>query len=374
MNSWGKNINLSIFGESRGVAVGCVLDGLPAGFLIDWEAVRRDLKRRAPGNFPWASERREPDDFEILSGIYRDRTNGAPICVIFKNVDARDEDFNGLLRPGHADLAAFLKFGEFADLRGGGHFSGRLTTPLVFAGAVAKQFIAARGIRIFARIASIGEISDVDFQKEIDAENDFSRKIILQEKMMKMAADKDFSAYSRSAEEKMKEIIALAKSDGDSVGGVIEAAAFGAPAGLGSPFFDSFESRASSLIFAIPGIRGVEFGGGFALSAMRGSASNDDIFVQNGKFFSKTNQAGGILGGLTTGMPIIVRAGFKPTPSIQKEQTTINVHTMTSDKINSRGRNDPCVAARAAVIVEAALALCAFDFIFDSQGARGAKN
>ncbi|MCL2747945.1 MAG: chorismate synthase [Oscillospiraceae bacterium] len=338
MNTWGNKLKLSIFGESHGPAVGIVIDGLPPGGPLDMDAVQAEMRRRAPGRDDTATARREGDMVEILSGLHDGRTTGAPLCAIVRNHDVRSGDYDAKLRPGHADWTALLKYKGFADRRGGGHFSGRLTAPLVFAGALAGQFLSRQGVRIKARMVRVGQTEDPDL---------------------------------------MRGEILAAKADGDSVGGIVEAVATGVPGGLGDPFFASLESVAASLLFSIPAVKGVEFGDGFALAAMRGSQANDELCVEDvvdvegephvegsvegGRIRARTNHNGGILGGITNGEPVVVRVAIKPTPSIARPQRSVDASTMGEVEITIKGRHDPCIVPRAVPVVEAALALSLLD-------------
>ena len=322
MNTWGYKLRLSIFGESHGPAIGVVMDGLPPGEPIDLEDVARELLRRAPGRDETATARREEDTAEVLSGLLMGRTTGAPLCAVIRNRDTRSGDYDAKLRPGHADWTALLKYKGHTDRRGGGHFSGRLTAPLVFAGAAAKQILGRHGVTVAGRAARIGAVTDPDG---------------------------------------MRTEILAAKADGDSVGGVIEAVAVGVPGGLGEPFFASLESVTASLLFAIPAVKGVEFGDGFGLAGLRGSQANDELYLDGGHIRAHTNHNGGILGGITNGEPVVVRAAFKPTPSIARPQRTVDAGTMQETELTVRGRHDPCIAPRALPAVEAALALSILD-------------
>ncbi|MDR1735734.1 MAG: chorismate synthase [Oscillospiraceae bacterium] len=327
MNTFGENIRLSIFGESHGPAVGIVIDGLPPGFEIDFDAVRREMAQRAPGG-ELATPRAETDAFEVLSGVFEGRATAAPLCAVIRNADTRSGDYDpAIMRPGHADYTARVKFKGFSDYRGGGHFSGRLTAPLVFAGAIAKQILCVlHGITITACIRQIGSVSDGD-------------------------------------EDAYRAEIARAKGEGDSVGGVIECAALGVPPGLGEPFFRSAESACAALLFSVPAVKGVEFGDGFGLCAMRGSAANDAMSFSDGKVSFLSNHNGGILGGITNGQPVIVRAAIKPTPSVAAGQSTVNMDTGENITHGVRGRHDPCIVPRAVPVVEACLAICLLDFL-----------
>lgn len=346
---WGNALRLSIFGESHGPAVGIVVDGLPPGLAIDFDAVESAMLRRAPGRDKLSTARRETDHVEILSGLFDGKTTGSPICGIIRNSDARSGDYGTKLRPGHADMTALLKYGGCADMRGGGHFSGRLTAPLVFAGSLARHALARYRVEIYGRIASIAGIDD----PPPDCDSEVYREI----------AAKEFPVAGYEAGERMRQAILEAKSLGDSVGGIIEVAAFGVPAGLGEPFFAPMESSIASLLFSIPAIKAVEFGDGFALAAMRGSAANDPIIVNGRELQTSSNHNGGILGGITNGMPLVVRAAVKPTPSIAQEQNTVNSDTMEPAKLQIKGRHDPCIVPRALPAAEAAVALCVLDAI-----------
>jgi chorismate synthase len=356
MNTWGRGIRLSIFGESHGAAIGMIVDGLPAGELLDAEALRREMARRAPGSDPFSTARRETDAVEILSGLKDGVTTGAPICGLIRNGDARSGDYDGGLRPGHADWTALLKYGGYADMRGGGHFSGRLTAPLVFAGALAKQLLRRRGVGVYGRIVAIGGATD---ETEPCGEAEWQAFADL-----KIPASADSAARMRAAMD-------AARADGDSVGGVVELAAYGVPGGIGDPFFASVESVAASLLFSVPAVKGVEFGDGFRLAGMRGSEANDALFVERGTIRSRTNHNGGILGGIANGMPLIVRLACKPTPSVAKPQRTVDPADMTETTLTIKGRHDPCIVPRAVPVAEAALAIAILDCM--SVGPTGAQ-
>ena len=324
MNTWGYKLKLSIFGESHGPAIGIVIDGLPPGESMDLDAIAVEMRRRAPGRNDTATARHEDDEAEILSGLKDGKTTGAPLCAVIRNRDTRSGDYDTALRPGHADWTALLKYKGHSDRRGGGHFSGRLTAPLVFAGAIAKQLLALRGIEITGHAIQIGQTSEPD---------------------------------------QMRDEILAAKSDGDSVGGVVEAVAHGVPGGLGEPFFASVESVTASLLFSIPAVKGVSFGDGFKLAGLRGHQANDELFLEEGHIRARTNHNGGILGGITNGEPVVVHAAFKPTPSISKMQRTVDSDTMQETEFSVRGRHDPCIVPRAVPVVEAALALSLLDLL-----------
>lgn len=348
MNTWGLKLKLSIFGESHGPGIGLVIDGLPAGENISQEELQAEMARRAPGGGPLATARREKDEVNIYSGLMSGRTTGAPLCGLILNSDARSADYDRLLRPGHADWSAWLKYEGLADLRGGGHFSGRLTAPLVFAGALAKQILKRRQISVHGRIASLAGIDD-----SIDAP--------VQPGLRRDIAAKAWPVFDDDAGEKMRAKIKEAKENGDSVGGIIEAAAFGLPGGLGEPFFASVESVISSIMFSIPGIKGLEFGDGFRFAGLFGSEANDQLTISDGKISALTNHNGGILGGISNGQPLLVRAAVKPTPSIAKEQRSVDPLSKKESALCIRGRHDPSIVPRAVVVIEAAVALSVLD-------------
>jgi chorismate synthase len=346
---WGDRLKVSIFGESHGPAIGVVIGGLPPGFKPDWDEVRSEMARRAPGRGALVTPRREDDEWEVLSGIFEGAAAGSPICAIIKNFDAKSDDYNrDLARPGHADLTAAIKYAGYADYRGGGHFSGRLTAPLVFAGSLARQVLRADGIEIGARIASIYDVQDAPAPPE---------DIVAASR----TPPPDLPVLSGAAGARMAAVIADARDAGDSVGGVVECVALGVPPGWGEPFFRSIESAAAELIFSIPAVKGVEFGAGFGAARMRGSDANDQLRMGRGKAEYITNHSGGVVGGISTGQPVTVRVAIKPTPTISREQSTVNMRTGETVRRSFAGRHDPCVVVRAAPVVEACLALCLLD-------------
>lgn len=352
-NTWGTMLRLSIFGESHGPAIGIVIDGLPAGEAIDMAQAQAELKRRAPGKSPLVTTRQEPDIVEVLSGVANGKTTGAPLCGMIRNGDARSRDYDTKLRPGHADLTALLKYGGNADMRGGGHFSGRLTGPLVFAGAVAKQLLCRKGVEVYGRITEIAGIVDDDAPGPQDWRN---------------LSGKAFPTVDAAAGERMQTAILAAKSDRDSVGGVVEAVALGTPPGLGEPFFRSVESVLACLLFSVPAVKGVTFGDGFSLSRLRGSQANDEILLDGDRYTTRTNRSGGILGGITNGMPLVVQAAFKPTPTISLSQRSVDTATGQPVTLESAGRHDPCIVPRAVPVVEACTALCLLDLYLENKG------
>ena len=314
---WGEYLKLSIFGESHGKGVGIVLNGLPAGIELDLDFMHSELGRRAPGKSSLATARQEADDFEILSGLFNNRTTGAPLCAIIRNKDHHSGDYEDLkntIRPGHADYTGRIKYLGFNDYRGGGHFSGRLTAPLVLAGAIAKQILSMRGVVIGSHILSIGDLSEETFDPLLNNPED-----------LRELREKGFPVLDEAKGIAMKEKILQLKAEQDSIGGVVETAVTGLPVGLGSPFFDSAESKLAHLLFSIPAVKGVEFGAGFRITQLRGSEANDQFSWQDGQVRTLSNHSGGIQGGLTNGMPLIFRTAFKPTPSIGKKQKTVDL-------------------------------------------------
>lgn len=351
----GENIKLSIFGESHGPAIGVVIDGLPAGEPIDFDSLAQQMARRAPGKDKTSTKRRESDIPEILSGVIEGHTTGTPLCAIIKNSDAHSSDYDELSRfprPGHADFTAVSRYGGFSDFRGGGHFSGRLTAPMVFAGAVCRGILKKRGITIGAHILDISGVCDTPFDPVNPGAEILTR-----------LSESNFPVVDLSVEEKMRDVIELARADCDSVGGIIECAADGLPTGLGDPIFGGVENRLSGMLFGIPAVKGIEFGSGFAAAHLKGSENNDSFRFIDGKVKTKTNNHGGILGGITSGMPIIFRIAFKPTPSIFKEQKTIDLKNKCDADLKIKGRHDPCVVIRAVPVVEALTAVCLLDLL-----------
>ncbi len=354
-NSFGERFKITIFGQSHADAIGVVIEGLPAGVTLDEAAIRAMMARRAPGNAPFATARKEPDLPEILSGVLDGVTCGTPLCAIIRNKDNRSTDYDAMKtvpRPSHADFAAFMKYNGKNDHRGGGGFSGRMTAPLVFAGAVAMQLLKEKGITIGAHIAQIGTIRDEPFNAaSIDAA------------ALNALKQKPFCTCSDAAGEAMRQAIAEAKADGDSLGGVVECAAVGLPVGLGAPMFDGLENEIARCVFAVPAVKGIEFGSGFAGAALFGSENNDPFCVKESAVRTETNNHGGILGGLASGMPLVFRAAFKPTPSIAKPQRSVDLATGAPVTLKIPGRHDPCVVPRAVPCVEAACAVALANLI-----------
>ena len=357
--SWGNNLHLTLFGESHGAAIGMVVDGLPIGMDVDEEAIAKDMARRAPGRDPTATARREADTVRIVSGVYRGKTTGAPLCGIIENTNTRSGDYEKLktrMRPGHADYAGYVKYKGMNDPRGGGHFSGRLTAPLVFAGALARQALRLRGVECAAHIAAIADVCDSAFDPvRVDADQ---LRALREEKFPLLRPEQETPMRARVEEARM----AL-----DSVGGVIECAVTGVPAGWGAPFFGSVESTAAGLLYSIPAVKAVEFGDGMAISRLRGSQANDPLEIRDGTVTMRTNHNGGVTGGITNGMPVICRVTIKPTPSIGQEQDSVNIETMQNEKLAIVGRHDPCIVLRAVPVVESALMLALLDLALEEE-------
>lgn len=351
-STFGENLKLSIFGQSHSSGIGMVLDGIPAGLPVNTEKLQEFLNRRAPGQNDYSTPRREEDRPEFLGGILDGFTCGAPIAAVIYNQNTRSADYSNLKdcpRPGHADYTAQIKYGGFQDYAGGGHFSGRLTAPLCIAGGLCIQWLEERGIRLGARIASIaGEGDDI----ELDPLNPQLDLI-----------GKDFPVFSPAAGERMREKIAQARLEGDSVGGVIECMVTGLPAGLGEPMFGGVESRIAQIVYGVPAVKAVDFGAGYSAAYMRGSQCNDAYTVENGDIRTLTNNSGGILGGITNGMPLIFQAAIKPTPSISIQQQSVSISQGEDRKLTVKGRHDPCIVPRAVPVIEAAAAIAIFDLI-----------
>lgn len=350
-STYGEKIKLSIFGQSHGAAIGMTLDGIPAGLPVDTEILQEFLNRRAPGQNNFSTPRREEDRPEFLSGILNGFTCGAPIAAVIHNKNTRSGDYANLMdcpRPGHADYTAQVKYGGYQDVAGGGHFSGRLTAPLCIAGGLCKQWLAKEGIRIGAHISVIAGIADDPVSLDyLNPDLDL--------------IGKDFPVLNPEAGAKMREEIAKARADGDSVGGIIECIITGIPAGIGDPMFGGMESRIAQIVYGIPAVKGLDFGSGFSGSYLRGSQNNDAFTVENGKIRTMSNNAGGILGGITTGMPLWFQVAIKPTPSISKQQQSISISNMSEQPLIVNGRHDPCIVPRAVPVIEAAAAIAVYD-------------
>ena len=350
-STYGENLKLSIFGQSHGPAIGMTLDGIPAGLPVDFEKLQEFLNRRAPGQHDWSTPRKEEDRPEFLGGILDGFTCGAPIAAVIYNKNTRSGDYENLKncpRPGHADYTAQIKYGGFQDAAGGGHFSGRLTAPLCIAGGLCKQWLEEMGIRIGAHIEWIHGIDDNHFDP-------------LNPKLDQIRTD--FPVLDAICGEQMQEEIEEARSNGDSVGGIIQCAIVGLPAGIGEPMFGGVESKIAQIVYGIPAVKGIEFGHGFASAYREGSNNNDKFCIENGQIRTKPNYCSGILGGITNGMPVIFTVAIKPTPSISKPQQTVNLKTGEITTIQIKGRHDPCIVPRAVPVVEAAAAIAIYDLI-----------
>lgn len=355
-SNFGGKIKISIFGQSHSEGIGVVIDGLPWGEAIDMEEVQLFLNRRAPGRAEYTTARKESDIPKILSGLADGKTCGAPLCAVFENSDTRSVDyrsFRDIPRPSHADYAAHIKYRGFNDIRGGGHFSGRLTAPLCFAGAVCLQILKSKGISIGAHILSIGSVMDARFDA-VGVHKDLLEKLTA----------KAFPVINDDSADKMLLEIKAAKERCDSVGGVIECCAVGVPAGIGEPMFDGVENKISQAVFGIPAVKGIEFGSGFMAGQMSGSLHNDAFYFDGGSVKTKTNNHGGILGGITSGMPILFKTAIKPTPSIAAEQTSVNLKNKNAEKLLIKGRHDPCIVPRAVPCIEAAAAIALLDLYY----------
>ena len=347
-NTFGNNVSITLFGESHGAAVGAVLDGIAPGIEVDEEFLRHQLSLRRPSG-AISTPRVETDDFSILSGVFEGKTTGTPVCIVIENKNTKSKDYGEIMskaRPGHADYTAFCKYAGYEDYRGGGHFSGRITAAIVAAGAIAISALKAKGIKIGTHISKCAGVSDAEFcdiEKEIEA-----------------LSKKEFAVINDDVADKMKSAILNALADKDSVGGILETAVTGIPAGVGEPWFDTVEGMLSHALFSIPAVKGVEFGAGFKFADMTGSMANDPFVCDNGKVITKTNNNGGINGGITNGMPVVFRVAVKPTPTISKPQETVDFKTGENVVISSGGRHDPCIVHRARVVVDSitAIAIC----------------
>lgn len=350
-STYGENLKLTIFGQSHGTAIGMTLDGIPAGLPVDLDELRYFLNRRAPGQNDWSTPRKEEDAPEFLSGLLDGCTCGAPIAAVIQNRNTRSGDYENLKycpRPGHADYTAQIKYGGYQDAAGGGHFSGRLTAPLCIAGGLCKQWLSEMGIAIGAHIASIGGVEDTAFDPiapQLDQVNS------------------EFPVLCSHVGEKMRRCIADARAKKDSVGGLIECAITGLPPGLGEPMFGGVESKIAQIVYGIPAVKSVSFGAGERVASMLGSQNNDPYTIENGQVRTTRNASGGILGGITNGMPVLFRCGFKPTPSIAQPQQSVDLRTGAITTLEVKGRHDPCIVPRAVPVVEAAAAIAIFDII-----------
>ncbi len=351
-STYGEKIKLSIFGESHGTAIGMVLDGIPAGLPVDITKLQVFLNRRAPGQHDYDTPRKEEDKPVFLSGIMNDTTCGTPICAVIHNQNTRSSDYGNIMkhpRPGHADYTAHIKYQGHENIAGGGHFSGRLTAPLCIAGGLCKQWLESKGIQICAHILSIENIWDTELNHVCP---DLS------------SIGEEFPVVNPDSGQRMREIILNARKEGDSVGGLIRCYITGIPAGLGGPLFGGVEGKLAQILYGIPAVKGLDFGSGFAGSHTYGSQNNDEYDIENNCVVTKSNHCGGILGGITNGMPIVFQVAIKPTPSIAKPQASVNLSTMTQEVLEIKGRHDPCIVPRAVPVVEAATAVAIYDLLF----------
>ncbi len=348
-SEYGTKINISIFGESHGPAIGVTIQGLPAGEPIDLEALQLQMSRRAPGQDKTATTRSEADIPEFLSGLLEGKTTGAPLCAVIRNTNTRSGDYSNVAlcpRPNHSDYAAYVRYGGNNDIRGGGHFSARLTAPLLVAGAIAKQILARRGVEIGGHVVQIGTALDTPFDP-----------VTVSAEQLRALSSRYFAVIDPAAQEEMRAQVEAARLDCDSLGGRVEIAAVGLPAGLGDPMFAGVENRLAAAIYGVPAVKAVSFGIGAEFASLRGSQANDPLAIREGKVVTLTNHCGGICGGITNGMPLLVQAVFKPTPSIGKPQQTVNLETMEETTLQIKGRHDPCIVPRGLPAVEAAVAV-----------------
>ncbi len=354
-NTIGNSLTVTLFGESHGKAIGAVIDGMPSGLMIDEDYIALQLLRRRPKDAT-STPRQEKDEFSILSGVFEGYTTGTPICITIPNADTHSSDYGEMqykMRPSHADYTANCRYNGFQDYRGGGHFSGRVTAALVAAGACVLPALNKKGICIGTHVKNIAGVNDDDFNCDQD---------IIE------ISKKDFPVLNDEQGKKMKEKILAAKCDGDSVGGVLQTAVIGLPAGVGEPWFDTVEGMLSHAIFSVPAVKGIEFGLGFDFADKRGSEANDQMYADGAQVKCYTNNNGGIIGGITNGMPIVFNTVVKPTPTINKEQKTVDINTMSNTTLAARGRHDPCIVHRAAVVIESVTALVLADMLVTKYG------
>ena len=359
--TYGKNIKITVYGGSHDAEIGVRASGLPSGFHFDADELSAFMKRRAPGQNAFSTQRKEPDVPVFLDGVDKSGAlTGSVLHAVIRNTNQRSQDYNNLSfvpRPSHADFAAKMKYGESVDLRGGSHFSGRLTAPLCIVGGICLQYLKSRGIKIGAHLYAVGGVYDTPFDLASVGEAELS---VLTERS-------EFPVLDSDAGEAMKAVIETARLEGDSVGGIVECAAVGLPAGLGEHMFDGLENRISAAVFGIPAVKGIEFGNGFECANLRGSDNNDAFVTDGRKITTRTNNCGGILGGMSTGMPLVFRSAMKPTPSIYKEQDSVDMVSMTPVKLSIKGRHDPCVIVRAVPVFEAVTAIAITDALLDNE-------
>lgn len=357
-NNFGTNISMTIFGESHGPCIGITLDGLPAGFKINLERIKEDMeKRKAKGSI--STQRHEDDEVEIVSGFFNGYTTGTALTILIQNKNTQSKDYSDIqyrLRPGHADFSAYEKYHGFQDYRGGGHFSGRLTAPIVAAGSICRQILETKNILIGSHIEQLYALHDAPFSNNIDE----------LKKQIQTLNKKEFSTLDEQVAQNMEQAILEAKNEQDSIGGILESAIINLPAGIGEPFFDSIESILAHLLFSIPAVKGVSFGAGFQMASKKGSEAND-AFIMNDTIQTKTNNNGGINGGISNGMPIIIHTCIKPTPSIYKTQETVDYKTKESQTLNIKGRHDPCILHRARIVVDSMIAFGILDLLMSNN-------
>ena len=357
-NNFGTNISMTIFGESHGPCIGITLDGLPAGFKINLERIKEDMeKRKAKGSI--STQRHEDDEVEIVSGFFNGYTTGTALTILIQNKNTQSKDYSDIqyrLRPGHADFSAYEKYHGFQDYRGGGHFSGRLTAPIVAAGSICRQILETKNILIGSHIEQLYALHDAPFSNNIDE----------LKKQIQTLNKKEFASLDEQVAQNMEQAILEAKNEQDSIGGILESAIINLPAGIGEPFFDSIESILAHLLFSIPAVKGVSFGAGFQMAAKKGSEAND-AFIMNDTIQTKTNNNGGINGGISNGMPIIIHTCIKPTPSIYKTQETVDYKTKESQTLNIKGRHDPCILHRARIVVDSMIAFGILDLLMSNN-------
>lgn len=357
-NNFGTNISMTIFGESHGPCIGITLDGLPAGFKINLERIKEDMeKRKAKGSI--STQRHEDDEVEIVSGFFNGYTTGTALTILIQNKNTQSKDYSDIqyrLRPGHADFSAYEKYHGFQDYRGGGHFSGRLTAPIVAAGSICRQILETKNILIGSHIEQLYALHDAPFSNNIDE----------LKKQIQTLNKKEFATLDEQVAQNMEQAILEAKNGQDSIGGILESAIINLPAGIGEPFFDSIESILAHLLFSIPAVKGVSFGAGFQMAAKKGSEAND-AFIMNDTIQTKTNNNGGINGGISNGMPIIIHTCIKPTPSIYKTQETVDYKTKESQTLNIKGRHDPCILHRARIVVDSMIAFGILDLLMSNN-------
>ncbi len=357
MSTFGEVIKINLFGESHGKAIGIVINNLPAGISFDFDNISEELLKRRP-NSNLSTPRREEDHFEIISGYFDNHTTGTPLTILIPNNDTQSKDYRTeILRPSHADYTAYKKYNNFQDYRGGGHFSGRLTAPLVILGAISQQILAQKGIKVVSHIASIKEVSDVKF-------ND----IQITNTILQSLKESHFPLIDDTVKPKMEQIILNAKAQLDSVGGIIETMVIGLKPGYGTPYFDSIESVLSHMLFSIPAVKGLDFGAGFDITKLYGSEANDLFFIENGSIKTKTNHSGGIQGGISNGMPIIFKTAIKPTASIGKPQNTVDIANMEEVTLTLEGRHDPCIVHRVIHVINAVTSYTLLDIIAKKEG------